>query len=110
MENQTELLKKALEAQVAANHHMVSVLDRNSIIIDLSLSRLLVKAANATGRAMYVPPALTCSAIAVGMASVDCPYCEATLDGFTGDPRGTSCTCDECLQTFEISEDARVTF
>lgn len=34
--------------------------------------------------------------------SVDCPYCDAYINGFVADPRGTSITCESCDNTFVI--------
>lgn len=39
---------------------------------------------------------------------VECPHCDAEVDGWFGDPRGTETTCDECGKPFKIAASADV--
>jgi rubredoxin len=47
--------------------------------------------------------------ITASVQSVNCPECEADIEGWVGDPRGApEVECEVCGHVFSIPEDARV--
>lgn len=42
-------------------------------------------------------------------ATIECPHCGHSNDGWLSDPRGSDTECDECGKQFNVPEDIEVT-
>lgn len=111
MKDRFILLLDALTAQTRASSHMQQMLIDNNIVKDIRLSQLLIDAAKKSAAAVEPEPEpeCICSTISVASATVDCPFCDATVD-CPEDPRVSSVICSECQGVFTVSEDANISF
>jgi hypothetical protein len=46
----------------------------------------------------------------VNAVSVDCPYCEASQDGWIADPRGKVHECGDCGKSYRVPDDVQIAF